>query len=66
MERAFDGTLFRFALRSRETAAASEIKPVAPSLEGAGGGAFGELAEAFRAVIASSLLFLRSVKRVEV
>lgn len=55
----FDGTLFRFPLRSAAAAARSEIKPEAYSLP-----ALHKLIDAFRESAPRTLLFLKSVRKV--
>eukprot|EP00955_Chlamydomonas_euryale_P054543 355863-Chlamydomonas_euryale.AAC.1 len=59
MRRRFDGTLFRFPLRSGAAAAASEIKPVACTPHDVLA-----LLHALREQLPAALLFLKSVKKV--
>lgn len=61
MTNRYNGTLFRFPLRSKSTSSSSEIKQSAITME-----AMVELVDAFRGTIAQSLLFLRCVRRIEV
>lgn len=61
MSTPFEGTLFRFPLRSATTAKASDIKSQFHDVA-----SIIELTEQYRAAVLSSLLFLRSVSTIEV